>query len=282
MKYAFRFFKESSQIKSADEVIIRYNQKTVELIDFAKKMDEKQRLIVNITELENKEDSLNIFKGAAAAHPNFALLTSITDVNIIDYDEENIKFFFIEGASTVDELTGQLNLGVSDIYVINELGFSLKEVSKKCHDKNVQVRVFPNVAQSATELPTSNFKKFFVRPDDIFIYEEFVDVFEFFGNIKKQDVLYAIYKDEKWLGDLSVLILGLKEPVLNTAIMPYFGSIRSECHKRCSLGGKCDICGVIKSLAKKMEEKGMEIRHERKIDEDISENDSPETLEDIS
>lgn len=261
MKYAFRFFTESSCKDLADEIIIKYFTKSVELIDFAKNLNEKQRLVVNITELKNKEDSLNIFKGAVAAHPNFALLTSIEDKNIIDYSEENIKFFFVEGAGTIDELLGQIRSGVSDIYIINELGFSLGKVAPMCHDKGIQIRVYPNVAQSSSKFPIDTVKKFFIRPEDLDAYEKYVDVYEFFGPLEKQDVLYSIYKDEKWLGDLNLLILGLEEHLPSYAVLPSFGQFRSECGKRCGYNpNSCNICGILANVSKELEEKNIGIR----------------------
>ena len=42
----------------------------------------------------------------------------------------------------------------------------------------------------------NTFQQFYIRPDAVQLYEEFVDVFEFFGPLDKQPVLYDIYYDE--------------------------------------------------------------------------------------
>lgn len=37
---------------------------------------------------------------------------------------------------------------VSDIYIVEELGFDLINVANVLHKNNINVRIFPNVAQS--------------------------------------------------------------------------------------------------------------------------------------
>ena len=61
------------------------------------------------------------------------------------------------------------------------------------HVKNIQIRVFPNVAQSRSEIPA--IKQFFIRPEDLNAYEPYVDIYEFYrvNSSINTDVLYEIY-----------------------------------------------------------------------------------------
>ena len=90
-------------------------------------------------------------------------------------------------------LNGMIRYGVSDVYIVNEFAFYLPQIKKNCGDE-VKIRVFPNVSQSTDKLhvlPTVT--SFFIRPEDIPFYEEYVDVCEFFGTVDRNEVLYKIY-----------------------------------------------------------------------------------------
>ena len=67
----------------------------------------------------------------------------------------NAKIFFNIYAKDWDTINGLIKENVTDIYITEELGFSLKEIAAIVHKNNIQIRVFPNVAQSSwkTTLP---------------------------------------------------------------------------------------------------------------------------------
>jgi hypothetical protein len=44
-----------------------------------------------------------------------------------------------------------LDYGVTDVFITEQLGFEVDKVAEIAHSKNVQVRAFPNVAQSQYE-----------------------------------------------------------------------------------------------------------------------------------
>ena len=261
MKYSIRYCRGSRVLDTADELIIKYNMKDVtHLLDFIKTRDEKQRIVVDITQTK-EEISVKTLSAAASIHKNFAVLLSIKQTNLLpDLDEACISFFFAEGAGDLDTLAGMLNLGVSDVYIINELGFFMDKIKFLC--KNVNIRVYPNVAQSSTDLHIDNFKKFYIRPEDVAFYEEYVDVMEFFGPLDKQAILYEIYKKGVWNGDLNDLILGLKFHIDNQTFVPYFGKSRTVCNKRCAVG-RCGLCDNIKSLSETLERKGLGLRKKK-------------------
>ena len=55
-----------------------------------------------------------------------------------------------------------------------DLGFELPLVRAFCNEHGVRIRCFANVAQSRWE-GTPIFKKFFIRPEDVDIYEDYVE-----------------------------------------------------------------------------------------------------------
>lgn len=261
MKFAIKYYKGCRVLDKADEVIIKYYERSANLINFAENLPKEQRLIVNIVELENIDDSLSIFKATKKAHPQFAILLS-KEQSYATIAEIDVPFFFIEGASSYDDLAGITRLGVSDIYIMNELGFDIKNAADFCHSQNINVRVYSNVAQTASKFNVTTITQFFVRPDAVKLYESYIDVLEFYGPIDLQPVLYDIYRDERWLGALEDIIMGLNEEIDNQTIVPYFDISRLECRKRCAIG-KCNICSAAEAFGKTLVEKKVGIKRKK-------------------
>ena len=123
----------------------------------------------------------------------------------------------------------------------------------------------PNVAQTSADKFTDKIKTFFIRPEDIEIYDEVVDVFEFAGPLTIQPTLYNIYqKQSKWEGNLNSIIKELHTSVNNTTIMPLFGLTRVNCGKRCTFD-KCHICDHVKNISQGLENQGVMITKERNL-----------------
>ena len=244
MKYAIRYYEGCRALKDADEIIIKYTKKTSKLLDYIKEdIKENQRLIIDITLYEGnfiEDGNLSIIDVAKTLHSFLAILTSNKDEYIEKYKERNIPFFFIDRVDSLDVMNYFIDCGVSDIYIANELGFYLGDIAPYIHEKNVIIRAFPNVAQSIIE-ETPVISKFFIRPDDIYLYEDLIDVFEFFGSLNRQSVLMEIYKEETWSDILDLIIIGLNLDLDNRLFNPYFGEARVNCRKRCTFG-KCNIC----------------------------------------
>lgn len=164
-------------------------------------------------------------------------------------NENKIPFYYSNRVNDWDTLIGYITAGVSDVYITDDLGFELDQVSAIVHAAAAQVRVYPNIAQSKY-YKTKGIKKFFIRPEDVHTYEKYVDVMEFFCGIDKFNVLYEIYKEQKaWLGDLSELILELDTPIDSRCIVSYFSERRVKCRKNCMRGRGCNLCDSIVELA---------------------------------
>jgi hypothetical protein len=84
--------------------------------------------------------------------------------------------------------------------------FSAQILSKAAKQKNKSLRAFCNVCQSSWDY-TPSIKTFFIRPEDLSLYEGIIDTFEFYTDEKdatKINALYEIYtKDKVWNGKLS-------------------------------------------------------------------------------
>lgn len=155
-----------------------------------------------------------------------------------------------------------LNLGAQEVYVAEGLGFELNAVSALCHSRGVKVRVYPNVAQSEVDFG-SPLKRFFIRPEDRAFYDNFIDVYEFFGPLEKQDIIYKIYNQEYWFGNLKDIILGLDCSIINRTVLPVWAKTRATCGRRCLKGTNCSICERMLSISEKLNDKGYIITHKK-------------------
>lgn len=255
MNFAIKYYKNCPILDKVNEIIIKYNEKDSELINFAKeKTKEDQRLVINICQLDSPiEENIDIFKAIIKIKQskNFAI-KCLKDQNYSLFQENNIPFFFSNGAETWDELIGQISCNVSDIYIINELGFSLHKIAQVFKDK-VNIRVYPDIVQSSSELYKNTLKCFFIRPEDLFLYENIIDTIEFFDDrLNVQPTLYNIYAREAWNDDLSIPIKGLDKNIDSSLIIPLFGQTRLNCGKRCALN-KCSVCDHAEIIAGKLE-----------------------------
>ena len=262
MKYCVRYNRDFRYLKEVDEVIIEYKNKDGELIRFMETIPEQQRIIVKITDKKlDINENISILAAAAKLHPNMAVLLPTADAAFAEtLKNENLSFFFDKFVNEWDVFMSYMELGISDIYIVNELAFEISEVSRICKEHNVRIRTFPNVAQMSNTAENLNkLKAFYIRPEDVATYEPYVDVCEFFGPIDRQSVLYEIYKNEKWMGDLEELIIGLNYSIPNQSIIPSFGEQRLNCRKDC-YRGKCIVCDKIASIANTLKDAGVQLR----------------------
>lgn len=241
MKYCMRYNNRSRYLNTFDEVILRYEHKNSTIIDHVQNYKQEQRVILDVQNFEGDIlDCKDILIAAADHHSQIAIMG--TRVQTAAMKEIGLPWFYGEVVDSWDKLNGFIRQGISDVIVGNEFAFNMVSISSICKSVNVKVRVYPNVAQSNCAFVGKTITQFYIRPEDISFYEDYVDVVEFYGPLEKQDVLYDIYTKGRWLGNLKDLILGLKEDINNTIIAGCFGVLRVDCGKRCAYSNKCDVC----------------------------------------
>lgn len=168
---------------------------------------------------------------------------------ITPLQKNHIPFFFDALVKTWTELHYYLKMQVSDMYIVEALGFELDKVHKILSDNKVSIRTFPNVAQK--DVKNYDIYSFFIRPEDIDFYNQYIDVCEFFTNgIKNSETYYKIYaQDKKWFGDISEIIIGLTDHVDSRAIIGQFAKSRVKCGQKCLKGEPCNHCEKIVQLS---------------------------------
>jgi hypothetical protein len=117
-------------------------------------------------------------------------------------------------------------------------------IQQKVKDKNKKIRTFCNVCQ-ATWPEEESLRTFFIRPEDIFLYNKYIDVVEFFEAEKDKNALNTLYnlynKGERWAGPLKEIIKGFKGDTDSYYLFSRFGEKRIDCGKRCNVSN-CSFC----------------------------------------
>ena len=263
MKYYIRYdnifkYYEDEDVES---IIIDWhdNSSVKQLVDFCNLYSTKK---IYVDFLYEEEKIINDYITAIqeAAIDNIGIIISSVDYPTIELG--NLDYMFSDCPLCWEELNEWLDLPkIPDAILINaEFGFSLPEVSKICHSKGVKVKCIPNLAQCSTKW-TPPIKRFFIRPEDMPLYEGYVDVLEFHKPNDRINTLYEIYNIKKrWLGELSDLISNLDDLKINSRkIISEFAEVRVGCDRRCLKGKACSICENTIHIAEMLEESGIKI-----------------------
>ena len=268
MKYCVNYSNRVN-MTSFDEISIIYESQDSALIQFLQEHDtQKINLIVgNIPSFyENKEwIKLNAIKEKYPQY-NFSIcfgghsaFYSIDDTLKECMMALQVPYYTGMYVNNYDQLHYLAQQGVSEVYLVEDMCFDLKRAKRVCAAYDIRIRAFPNVAQSyrgltAEILPLASF---FIRPDDVSAYSEYIDVLEFYGPLDRQKIFYDIYTGGPWYGDLKDIIYSLPLSLDSMRIVPGFAHARINCKRECAKGGHCNICNNINNIEKKFKEYGM-------------------------
>ena len=250
MKSCIQWRKGFKYLSQIDEFNIDYKNKEIKLVNFLEHYAKTQRVNIRLPKDYTKDDIDLLEAIFERDKPNIALI--LPDKYYIDeLKEKEIPYYFPTLITSWDELISTLELYPSDVFISGELGFDLEKVFNITQKNNVRIRCYANVVQSSSKRYKQGFKNFFIRPEDIDWYSNFVDVIEFYDSIEQQNVLYTVYfKDKEWNGDLREIIKGLSLKINNYYILgSEFGRRRTHCQKRCFKGERCVLCDRLVELA---------------------------------
>lgn len=265
MKYC-GFYSNKINMKIFDEISIIYEDQSKELLGFLQEYpDQRINLIVrDIEKFYNNQEWIKLEKIKEAmperelyicfgGAKRFSMIEDLRIDEIIN-NLHTIPYFTGDLATNFSQLRYLLDFGVSDVYIGENLGFEMETIKNLCAKYGAQVRAYPNVAQS--EIRTSDtITKFFIRPQDVGVYEEYIDVFEFWGPLDRQKILRHIYEKRNWMAPLKDIILDFDENIDSHRILPVFAEIRKNCGKKCEKGNNCRVCYTVASIGQKLEEK---------------------------
>lgn len=256
MKFCIDYKKDFKYLNDIDEITIHFRRKDTSLLDFLLLYKSKRINIYIEDEYDFIENNcIQLFDAIAKEYPEINFVFKLKNgskkiIDIINNNKIKHKFFFDTFVKDWDTLLGITKMHPSDIYIVENLGFEIKDIASILHKFGIRIRVFPNVAQSSWS-KTPALKQFFIRPEDIWQYEPYVDVMEFFGKENSIAAYYKIYAiDKMWFGKLNEIIIGFEDNDIDSrCILPNFAERRLNCGKRCYKGRRCKMCEVVEGLA---------------------------------
>lgn len=268
MKFCIDYKRDFKYLNDVDEITIRFRRKDTSLVDFLLE-HQKQRINIYIEDEEDfiENNCIELFNAIAEEHPEINFVLKLRDchdsnvkyiLDIIKNNKIKHNFFFNSFVRDWDSLLGIMSLNPSDVYIVENLGFEIKDVAEVAHQENIQIRIFPNVTQSSWN-KTPALKQFFIRPEDVRQYDPYVDVMEFFGKEDSIATYYKVYAiDKKWFGKLNEIIIGFEDNDIDSRfILPNFAERRLNCGKRCYKGRRCRMCEAIEGLAEVFENENL-------------------------
>lgn len=289
MKYAITYTREFRYLAEVDEIIFReWSGDDTLLQSFEEKKinKEKQRIIltdiIDVNEwYTNDINAMIIYINKAKAEGYNIAVQIPEDRNIATlFREAKIDFMFSKYAESLDRAYTQAMMGASDVYVVENLGFRMKDIQYIRQNFGVKIRLIPNIAQIAGFTKEINpMLKFWIRPEDTELYEDLVDVFELYGT-SRLSVVYQIYKERQWLGDINDIILDFDtDSVPNGSMPPHLGPQRLNCGQVC-LAGRCNLCTNLSSFAQTLQNVGIEVRKD-KYKPELTEEEKEKLMKDF-
>lgn len=263
--FCLNYYPSQKYLDDVEELKIKYRAADRTIEDFLEKYKDKSIVIDIVDDFEELDAQL--LHALYEKYKNIKLIIDFEDKKVLEKVQKyGTPFFFSNFVTTVDQLNGLMKYHPTDMYICEDLGFSLDKISKFLHDNDIKVRVFPNICQSSFS-ETPSIKTFFIRPEDITIYSTFVDVFELITDRDRQQIIYKIYKQERWFGPIKEIIPSFKDDLDSRYLLESFGVIRSKCGKRCMYKPEsCGICDRFREVAETFENNNIVIRKAKKKD----------------
>lgn len=263
MRYSCKYQK-NIRLNEFDETRIIYQRQNRELVQFLQEHKDKDVvLIITQEELSAFIDAygwelLNAIKtrypelnfSICFGEPSYFTLAPAALTECLE--QLQVPFFCGSLITTFEQLHYMCKLGVSQVYLAGAICFDLRRAKRVCDRYGVKIRVVPNIVQSDTPTIETS-KQFFIRPEDVDEYAEYIDILEF-GGTGRQDLLLKIYKSKSWPEDLAAIIVGFKETIKSRNLLPEFGQARKTCDRKCLKGESCAICERLFAIAHKIEE----------------------------
>lgn len=256
MNFCIPFNKESTILKQCDEIIINYTPDQSELrLESFIQMWPDHKITLNIGTKVPTDELIAILQ-KLESYSNFSMRFSQNNTTMLDQAKKlNIPYYFNNIAYTYDDIYQFKGLGVSEVIIGPELGFDLINCSNVAKKLGLLVRSYHTYSILYNEYIQPHWQ-YFIRPEDMSLYEQYIDTIEFFsGDVYKINVLFNVYKEQKWDGSLNEIIFSESLKYDNKYIPPIWGRRRVKCGRSCMYKENgCHICEQLYNLSKTLEQ----------------------------
>lgn len=232
---------KSSRKQEADEIKCPCNQLGL-IFDFIKENSDKRYNIINPQEQDfNKAiEQINFVREVASDYT-----VECEDINaLLNLLEKDVNAYLRFPITDWEDFNNVLKLGVTDIYIDGPLCFQMDKMKIIRNNYSVNIRISPNVSPNCALInPSPN--SFFVRPEDLKLYDEYIDIIDFKTPYQEQeDSLFSIYKRGTFNYSLDSIVVGLT-PCINNILLDGsdFARQRLNCGQKCKIPGRsCHYC----------------------------------------
>ena len=252
MTFAIPFFRDFKYLENPSTDIqlnIKYKPRLRELEDFLTKFS-NYRINILIPQEDFDEDrDLNFLYMLYCKSPNLvAVFPYFTQELEQKVTSNGIPHFYNLPIVTWEDLNGFLSLNVTDVILDGEILFALKDLAPLVKASNKRIRCTCNQVSSLWKIGDP-LVDFFIQPEDIDFYSQYIDTFTFAADtpLQKINIYYKIYAvDKKWTGKLKDIIINYKGEQ-NSHLPSTFAEKRVRCNKNCikNPGYTCRSCRLI-------------------------------------
>ena len=184
--------------------------------------------------------------------------------DLISFDNETQyeyreRFMFHYPVDTYALLNILLDHHVSDITLNEPLIFDIQNVEHFIHYNNptVCIRMRPYIGRAAWMLDTEDMCHFWVLPQHIYLYENYVNVIDILANsVMREETLFKIYRSGTYQLDMAVLIdhFDVQPTVKGAWIDDALAMRRLNCKQICqsTKPKRCHVCQLSTQLLAQM------------------------------
>lgn len=248
MKVCLSGRQDKEFLKKADEIKLEYRDRRI-IPDYAKEYP-GANIILELINIEDEEiDWKTLQEYDFICNGKFYLCISSLD-QAKEASKYNLKFYSGYPVDSDFELQGWINVGASYVRLGMPLFFELDRL-KDLYGDLIKFRTAPNVAYIDGLFRPDGICGQWIRPEDMRLYDQYIDIFEFeFKTLKQEKALYKRYIElQEWPGSLKTIIMNFDAEGSNPMILPEVAKARLNCRQKCVTGGKCRICFNAVSLA---------------------------------
>ena len=244
------------------------------LIDFlSNHPKERFNISIDISEYEFDFNQLNILN---KINSNIYIkLSSDTANQQKTLKKLGIKFFFDANYAVFNYrmLEDIAALGVTDVYISDDLCYDLANVRRACDKIGVSLRWILDIIPSNTLNKNKDFYAPWVIPENIDLLSQFVDTFEFSENTSwaRLDTLYKIWFEKKeWRENLRALYPQMEIDFWNQSAFPELTQHKLYCQYKCAYGSVCKKCEQNAVIADNLHKKNISYDfHKKNISHNI-------------
>lgn len=248
MRVCLNAWQDQAQLDKADELKVIWEKREI-IPNIFEQYPEDKIVVLECLEHELTEkdwEDLKLYKGLSKGR--FKVCAASLEL----FYNSGIPFYMGYPVTDLYSLRGLVDLGVTDVKVAGSLIFNLREVRACIAEAPAAIRVAPNIAYTDGIPRKNGIIGGWIRPEDITMYDDLIDIIEFedIPNKQKEQVLYRLYMEKhEWAGELQQLITNFNYPGLNRMIPSESSIARINCKQSCLKGGHCRLCYTMLSLA---------------------------------